>query len=224
MTNDWTPPVAGSFPVILSGPSGAGKSTISREMLLKPAGLNLRFSVSVTTREPRPSEVDGVHYRFIRPNKFRALVRDDLMLEYATVHGDLYGTPRSELANAKKAGAHLLMDIDVHGARTVRAAVPGALSIFLIPPSTERILKQLRGRGSESAVQLRRRFKSASSELRAVPEFDYLVVNDTVESTARMVLDLIRAERRSTRRLTNLKAFTGMLASDLELEKVPDLA
>ncbi len=179
------------FPVILSGPSGAGKTTI-RDRLLAEAGFpGFHFSVSMTTREPRTGERDGVDYRFVPRSRFEALVDSGAMLEYATVHGERYGTPRDNLDRAREAGAHLLLDIDVQGARQVWGAVAEVLSIFVVPPSAERIERQLKGRGSESPEQLRRRLTNARSELEAAAEFDRLVVNDRIEDAVAEVSALV---------------------------------
>lgn len=179
-----SPAAAGSralFPVILSGPSGAGKTTICDRLLAEAGPPGFLFSVSMTTRAPRAGERDGVDYRFVSRSRFEALVDSGAMLEYATVHGERYGTPRDNLDRAQDAGVHLLMDIDVQGARQVWEAVAEVLSIFIVPPTGERIARQLRGRGSESPEQLGRRLVNARSELRAAAEFDRLVVNDRIE-------------------------------------------
>lgn len=179
------------FPVILSGPSGAGKTTIRDRLLTQPGPPFFLFSVSMTTRAPREGEHDGVDYRFVTGDRFEALVDSGAMLEHATVHGERYGTPGDNLDRAQEAGAHLLLDIDVQGARQVRAAVAEVLSVFIVPPSGRRIVRQLRGRGSESPEQLRRRLANARSELEAAAEFDRLVVNDRIGRAAREVSSLV---------------------------------
>ena len=189
-----SPAASGSpplFPVILSGPSGAGKTTIRDRLLVQTRSPGFLFSVSMTTRAPRAGERDGVDYRFVSRDRFEALVDDGAMLEYATVHGERYGTPRDNLDRAREAGAHLLLDIDVQGARQVWEAVTEALSIFIVPPTGERIARQLRGRGSESPAQLRRRLANARSELEAAAEFDRLVVNDRIEEAVAAVSVLV---------------------------------
>jgi len=189
-----SPAAAGSrtlFPVILSGPSGAGKTTIRDRLLAEAGSPGFLFSVSMTTRAPRAGERDGVDYRFVSRNRFEALVDSGAMLECATVHGERYGTPRDNLDRARDAGAHLLLDIDVQGARQVWEAVADVLSIFIVPPTAERIARQLRGRGSESPKQLRRRLVNARSELQAAAEFDRLVVNDRIEDAVAEVSALV---------------------------------
>lgn len=189
------------FPVILSGPSGAGKTTIRDRLLAEARSPGFLFSVSTTTRAPRPRERDGVDYRFVSRSRFEVLVDSGAMLEYATVHGERYGTPRDNLDRARDAGAHLLLDIDVQGARQVWDAVAEVLSIFIVPPTGERIARQLRGRGSESPEQLRRRLANARSELRAAAEFDHLVVNDRIEEAVAEVSALVAKGLVSPRRL-----------------------
>ncbi|MYA33370.1 MAG: guanylate kinase [Gemmatimonadales bacterium] len=166
---------------MLSGPSGAGKTTIRDRLLAEPRSPGFLFSVSMTTRAPRARERDGVDYRFVSRSRFEALVDSGAMLEHATVHGERYGTPRENLHRAREGGAHLLLDIDVQGARQVWETVAEVLSIFIVPPTGERIARQLKGRGSESPEQLRHRLANARSELKAAAEFDRLVVNDRIE-------------------------------------------
>lgn len=191
-----------SFPVILAGPSGAGKTTIRDRLLADPeAGPGLRFSVSMTTRAPRDGERSGIDYAFVSREEFLGRVVADEMLEHAEVHGELYGTPRSNLADARAEERHLLLDIDVQGARQVRAAVPETVAIFLLPPDGRRILERLSGRGSETPRQLRRRLAAARAELAAVSEFDYVVVNDALEDAVRAVAGIIGAEERAVGRL-----------------------
>jgi len=188
-----------TFPVILAGPSGAGKTTVRDRLLADPLGLPFRFSVSMTTREPREGEVHGVDYRFVDRPGFLELVDAGGMLEHAEVHGELYGTPRANLAEALAEDAFLLLDIDVQGARQLRESVPEAVSIFLVPPTGGRILERLRRRGSETDAQLRRRLESAVAELDAVREFDYAVVNDDLEAAVQAVRSIVTAESHAIR-------------------------
>ncbi|WP_420634788.1 guanylate kinase [Candidatus Palauibacter sp.] len=195
------PPPPAPFPVILAGPSGAGKTTLRDRLLADPGTAKYLFSVSMTTRSPRTGEVDEVDYRFVSRDEFDAIVARGAMLEYATVHGERYGTPRDTLKRARKAGAHLLLDIDVQGTRQVRDAVPEAVSIFIVPPTAERIVRQLRGRGSETPTQLERRLAGARSELEAAGEFDYLVVNDRLGEAAAAVSSIVTGSGGMARRL-----------------------
>lgn len=197
--NGGAPPDA-AFPVVLAGPSGAGKTTLCDRLLAEP-GSRYLFSVSMTTRTPRAGERNGVDYHFVSASEFEALVDGGEMLEHAMVHGERYGTPRANLNRAREAGVHLLLDIDVQGARQLRETVPEAVAIFLVPPTAERILRQLRGRGSESAAQLRRRVAGASAELEAAAEFHHLVVNDRLDEAAAAVSTLVAGHRGGAGRL-----------------------
>lgn len=187
------------FPVVLAGPSGSGKTTIGRKVVERRA--DVRFSVSATTREPRPGEEDGTDYHFTSRAAFERLRDDEGFLEWAAVHGELYGTPRSNLEDARRAGEHLLLDIDVQGARSVRGRVSETTSIFVVPPSGEEILRRLRGRGTEDEERLRRRLRSAESELAAMPEFDYVVVNDRLQEAVTRVEAVVDAEGSRIERL-----------------------
>ena len=200
------------FPVVLSGPSGAGKTSIRDRLLAGSGPVPFLFSVSMTTRAPRAGERDGVDYRFVSRDRFETLVASGAMLEHATVHGGRYGTPADNLDRAREAGAHLLLDIDVQGARQLREALAEVLSIFIVPPTAERISRQLRKRGSEDPPQLRRRLANARAELEAAAEFDRLVVNNRIGDAAAEVSALVgqglaapggldAAERRFVRRI-----------------------
>jgi guanylate kinase len=155
----------------------------------------------MTTRSPRRAERDGEDYRFVDREEFEARIAAGEMLEFAEVHGELYGTPRSNLDEARAAGTHLLLDIDVQGAQQVRRAVPDVVSIFILPPSGERVVERLRSRASETEGELRARLGNAVAELEAVAEFDYVVVNDDLEAAIATVSAIITAEERAVRQL-----------------------
>ncbi len=184
--------------LVLAGPSGGGKTTLCRR--LRERRRDVEFSVSATTRARRGGERDGIDYRFLTRPAFEALVAADGMLEWAEVHGELYGTPRGNLETAREAGRSLLLDIDVQGARQVRERVPEAVLVFLLPPGGPELLRRLRGRGSESDDEVRRRMRTALTELAAVEEFDYVVENDDLEETVAVVEAILEAESRRTRR------------------------
>lgn len=188
------------FPIVLAGPSGGGKTTVRRALLEQRS--DVVFSVSATTRPPRPGEVDGNDYQFLERGTFEALIEGGDLLEWAEVHGELYGTPRANLQKAWDDGAHLLLDIDVQGARQLRAIQPDALTVFLLPPDYERLVERLRGRGSEDAETFRRRMRTALEELSEVERFDYVVVNDDLEETLRTVEAIVSAERHRVKRLS----------------------
>lgn len=192
---------ARTFPVILSGPSGAGKTSIRDRLLEAAGGPNFLFSVSMTTRDPRPGEEDGVDYLFVTRREFEGRVEAGEMLEHAEVHEDLYGTPRANLEAAAARGAHLLLDIDVQGARQVRDRTPEAVSIFVMPPTGRHVRERLRRRASETPDELAKRLSSARTELEAVAEFDYVVVNDALDEAIASVRSIVIAEEASVRRL-----------------------
>lgn len=184
--------------LVLAGPSGGGKTTVCRRLVgSRP---DVRFSVSATTRDPRSGERDGADYRFLSRESFEALIESDGLLEWAEVHGDLYGTPRDAIPQAAAGGQHLLLDIDVQGARQVRERVPDAVLVFLAPPSAEVLMERLRGRQSETEERVRRRLNTALSELEAVEEFDYTVVNDDLDATVAAVGAILDAEVHRTER------------------------
>ena len=172
-----------------------------RTALLKRRS-DLVFSVSATTRASRPGETEGRDYRFIDRETFESLVRRGDLLEWAEVHGELYGTPAENLRKARDVGVHLLLDIDVQGARQLRRLEPAAVMIFLLPPDRASLVERLQGRGSESVGSLRRRLRSALAELESVESFDYAVVNDDLEETLDVVEAIITAERHSVGRLS----------------------
>lgn len=217
MSRERDAPFHPAFPVILAGPSGAGKTSIRDRLLALGDGPPTLFSVSMTTRAPRPGERDGVDYRFVTSEAFFELVDAGRMLEHAEVHGERYGTPLANLERARERGAHLLLDIDVQGARQVRAAVPDAVSIFVAPPDGERIFERLQRRGSETPEQLDRRLASARAELAAIAEFDYLVVNDELDGAVAAVRAVIHAEScRMTRLGPGAEAFARRLTGEIE--------
>jgi guanylate kinase len=192
-------PGAVCFPLVLAGPSGAGKTTVARALV---AGRDdLRFSVSATTRPPREGETDGVDYHFLDRAEFERRRDAGELLEWAEVHGRLYGTPRFELDAARREGRHLLLDIDVQGARSVRRVAPQAVTVFILPPSGTRVVERLRGRGSEGEEALRARLAGARAELDALEEFDYAVVNDALEETVGAVEAVLAAEEHRVDRL-----------------------
>ena len=179
---------AGAF--VISGPTAVGKGTVVTA--LKAKYQNIRVSVSVTTRPPRPGEVDGVHYWFVDDAEFDELIARDGLLEWATVHGThRYGTPRRGVMDSLAAGHPTILEIDLQGARQVRRSLPEAYQIFLAPPSWDELVRRLRGRGTESEAQMNTRLRTAREELAAAAEFDIVVRNITVEQTISELVDLL---------------------------------
>jgi guanylate kinase len=169
-----------AVPVVLAATSGTGKTTLARRLVeSSPAYV---FSISATTRPPRPGERDGVDYHFLSQETFERRVAEGAFAEWARVHDRLYGTPRAELETAANRGEHVVLDIDVQGARQIRDAVPEACLIFVLPPSVDIMMARLEGRGTEQPAEVARRLRSARDELQAVPDFDYVVVNDDLDT------------------------------------------
>lgn len=176
--------------LVLAGPSGVGKSSVVSG--LREALPDLLFSVSATTRPPRAGEVDGRDYHFVDPAGFDALISRDELLEWAEVHGGLQrsGTPREPVERALAQGRPVLVEVDLQGARSVKAAIPDAVTVFLAPPSFDELARRLTDRGTESAEQRARRLRTAQEEMAAQEEFDVVVVNDVLQDVVARLVDL----------------------------------
>ncbi len=178
---------------IISAPSGSGKSTlVARLLAMIP---RLRFSVSYTTRPPRGQEKPGESYHYISREEFQSAITRGEFLEYAEVFGHYYGTHRSELEQAQKEGADLVLDIDVQGARQLKCKIPDAVSIFVLAPSREILEARLRARSEDSEEVIERRLREAAREIRNYQEYDYILVNREVDSAAADLAAIVRAER-----------------------------
>ncbi|MCK2027403.1 guanylate kinase [Microbacterium sp. SSW1-47] len=190
-----TPREARSRLLVLAGPTAVGKGTVAAH--IRENNPEIHLSVSATTRAPRPGEIDGVHYYFVDDAEFDRLIADGELLEYAVVHNrSRYGTPRAPIDAALAEGKTVLLEIDLQGARQVRAAEPSATLIFLLPPSWDELVHRLVGRGTEDAEERARRLRTAKVELAAQNEFDHLVVNEDVATAAREVVDLSTSSAR----------------------------
>jgi guanylate kinase len=181
--------------IVISGPSGVGKDTLIRRLL--ELDKNLRYSVSCTTRPPRPGEVDGVNYTFVTHEKFQQLIDQGAFLEYATYDGNLYGTVTERVERAREAGHDIVLKIEVQGAEQVRANVPDALFIFVVPPSTRELERRQEMRNSESAQDMASRRKIAEREMTYISRYDHVVVNDELERAVAEVLAIIREARQT---------------------------
>ncbi len=174
---------------VISGPSGAGKGTL-REHALDNIE-NLVYSISCTTRKPRDGEIDGVQYRFISHEKFKEDIEKNLFLEYAHVHADFYGTLKADVIKELNAGKNVLLEIDVQGALQVREKISDAILIFIAPPSLEELEKRLRDRHTETEENLNLRLSNAKKELELKDKYDYVIINDDLETASKELRDLI---------------------------------
>lgn len=202
-----------TFPVILSAPSGGGKTTIAR--MLGERRDDVAFSISATTRPPRHYERDGRDYWFVGADEFRRMAEAGELVEWAEVHGNLYGTPRRNLDEAVREGKFLVLDIDIQGARQVRDAVPDAVLIFILPPSGDVLADRLLGRGSEDHQAMRRRLANAVGEIESAAEFDYVVLNDDLEATVDAVEEILAAESHRVRRIPGLDGEIRRLCAEV---------
>lgn len=183
----------GGVLLVLSAPTGGGKTTIAHRLIAEDG--QIRFSVSHTTRTPRPGERDGVDYHFISREDFMAKAGRGEFLEWAEVHDHFYGTHRSERAGAAAAGKDLLLDIDVQGGLQVRTAEPSVVLVFILPPSLEVLLRRLENRAGEPGFDLARRLESALKELELAERYDYNVVNEDLDEAVRQVRSILGAAR-----------------------------
>jgi len=203
-----------SFPLILSAPSGGGKTTIGRELLRRRSDLG--YSVSCTTRAPRPGERDGTDYYFLTRDEFIAARERGEFAESAVVHDDLYGTLRSEVDKVLGSGRHVVMDIDVQGARQFIDVYPESVLVFVLPPDSTVLLERLKARGTENSKGFDRRLRSAVAELGAVPMYHYIVVNEQLDRAVDDVSKILDAEQMRTSRVDRLDERINELVAGLE--------
>lgn len=179
--------------IVISSPSGGGKGTLIRRVLkIVP---DLGYSVSFTTRAPRAGEVHGRHYFFVKPEEFREMEREGAFLEWAVVHGNLYGTGCAQVEQELSEGRDIILEIDVQGADNVRGQVPDAVMIFILPPSFEILRQRLSARGSENPEDLALRLSNSRQEVEAYSRFAYVVINDEADRAAAQLASIIQAER-----------------------------
>lgn len=182
--------------ILISGPSGTGKGTVCD--LLRKNHPEISYSISATTRQPRPGEQDGVNYYFYDKEKFRQMIDAGELLEWAEVYGNYYGTPKQKVLDRLDAGEDILLEIDTQGALNVMKAVPEGLFIFLLPPSLEELANRLKGRGTETEESLQRRLGAAVDEIKIAHNYRYVVVNDKVEAAEKAIAGIIEAEHHRT--------------------------
>ena len=204
------------FPIILSAPSGGGKTTIARALLARRRDIG--YSVSCTTRQPREGEKQGKDYYFLSRSEFLGKRQRDEFAESAEVHGNLYGTLRSEVLRVMQAGQHVLMDVDVQGASQFTRAFPQSVTIFILPPSADVLLDRLRNRQTENPQQLADRLQSALQELQSVDEYEYVVVNDNLDQAIARIEAIVDAEVSSRERVAGLRTQVAKLIDQLERE------
>jgi len=205
------------LPLIISSPSGAGKTTLTGR--LRKQIPDLRFSVSHTTRSPRPSEEDGREYHFVSRTAFIERIEAGEFLEWAEVHGNLYGTSKSEIDRAESARG-IIFDIDHQGARQIKCSEPNSVAIFILPPSMDVLLSRLRGRASEDESTVQRRFNVAREEIAHYGLFDYVLVNDDLDEATTQLISIFRAEE--CRRLRAAALAERLLIAGRHPERSPE--
>jgi guanylate kinase len=204
-----------AFPLVLAAPTGVGKTSLARALVERHT--ELVFALSATTRQPRPAEGHGVDYQFVDDREFQQLIDAGELLEWAEVHGRRYGTLRRGVEAALASGRTVVLDIDVQGARMVRASLPAAVLVFVLPPSVAEMRRRLESRGSgEDRTELHRRMRTARLELDAVHEFDYVIVNEVFEEAMRRLEAILLAERCRVHRLSHLTATVSALRADID--------
>lgn len=194
--------------LVISAPSGAGKSTIANA--LRAADPKLKHSVSITTRAPRPGEADGIHYHFRSMEEFRSMAARGDLLEWATVFGRGYGTPRAPVEEALAAGCDMVFDIDWQGHRQIRDALPDdVVSVFVLPPSLEELERRLTGRASDTPEEIRKRMDAALDEISHWEEFDHVVINNELDKAIAEMRAVLTGARLKTVRQTGLRGFVA---------------
>ena len=193
--------------IVISGASGTGKGTVCKKLLNDLP--EVAYSISATTRKPRAGEVDGREYYFLSVDEFKAWIAEEKFLEYAEVYGNFYGTPLNKIEERLNRGEDILLEIDVQGALNVKKKCPEGVYIFLLPPSLEELKRRIEGRGTENPESLSRRLKNAVAEIKIGREYDYVVVNDTIDNAAAQIKAILTAERLKVARNAEKFDFEG---------------
>ena len=193
--------------IVISGASGTGKGTVCKKLLNDLPEVS--YSVSATTRTPRPGEVDGKEYYFLKVDEFKAWIAEEKFLEYAEVYGNFYGTPLNKIEERLNRGEDILLEIDVQGALNVKKKCPDGIYIFLLPPSLDELKRRIEGRGTENPESLSRRLKNAVAEIKIGLQYDYVVVNDTIDNAAAQIKSILAAERLKVARNSDKFNFEG---------------
>lgn len=202
--------------LVLSSPSGGGKSTIAKRILAERKDTG--YSVSATTRAPRGDERDGVAYHFLTPDAFAERVEQGAFVEHAMYGGQRYGTLEDEVRRVMQGGQHVLLDIEVEGARRVRERFPDAVLVFVVPPSGRVLAERLRGRGTDGEATIALRLERALEEIAAAREYDYVVVNDDLEDAVRAVHAILDVESRRTSRARSVPVLLERLQAEVAAE------
>ena len=193
--------------IVISGASGTGKGTVCKKLLADLP--EVAYSISATTRTPRPGEVDGREYYFLSKDEFQTWIAEEKFLEYANVYGNFYGTPINKIEERLNRGEDIILEIDVQGALSVKKKCPEGIYIFLLPPSLEELKNRIEGRGTENPESLSRRLKNAVAEIKIGLQYDYVVVNDTIDNAAAQIKSILTAERCKVARNTEKFDFNG---------------
>ena len=193
--------------IVISGASGTGKGTVCKKILADLP--KIAYSISATTRAPRPGEVDGREYYFLSVEEFKAWIAEEKFLEYAEVYGNFYGTPLNKIEERLNRGEDIILEIDVQGALNVKKKCPEGIYIFLLPPSLEELKNRVEGRGTETPESLARRLKNAVAEIKIGLQYDYVVVNDTIDNAAAQIKAILIAERLKVTRNADKFNFEG---------------
>lgn len=179
--------------IVISGPSGVGKNTVINNLFIRKP--DLRYSVSATTRDPRPNEIDGQHYFFLKETEFQKKIIAGDFLEWAKVYEHYYGTPKEYVQQLLASGHEVVLDVDVQGALQVKKSLPEAVLIFLAPPSLTELKKRLAGRNTEQESELNKRLQYIETEFQMIPQYDYLVINQEIDLTCDQIECIILAEK-----------------------------